>query len=878
MKFNTYLFLLFGFVLSCTNVQAQEVDKSYLDTDLSMEDRVDLLVDQMTLKEKIAQLTDESKAVPRLDIPEYGWWNEALHGVAYSGRATVFPQPIGLASSWNKDLIYDIAVAVSDEARAKHHNFVRNGKRNNFQGLTFWAPNINIFRDPRWGRGIETYGEDPFLTGRLGVAYVKGLQGEDEKYLKLVATPKHYAVHSGPEPERHRFNATCSDKDLYETYLPHFKEAIQEGGAYSIMSAYNRFNGESCSGHKRLLTEILRDEWGFDGYVVSDCNAIRDIFLHHKIVDSKEEAAVVGITSGCDLNCGDYYKTLNSAHKQGLISEEEIDIAVKRVLLARFKLGMFDADEIVPYAQIPMSVVNSEENQKLAIKSACESMVLLKNEKNLLPLSEDIKTIGVMGPNANDLEVLLGNYNGLPFEASTPLEGIKKYAPKGCNVLYSLGADWAEGVNVVETLPKGLLFTKENGILKEGLWGEYFSNTKLEGKPAAKHFDKHLAFDWRDGAPLANFPDDNFSIRWQGILKVKESGEYRLGSEAHHEFRIFIDDSLHVKHAEFYHQNTKKVASVKLEAGKEYNIRIEFVAKTGDANFRLVWVPNNRKLVENALEVAEKSDVVVMCMGLSPRLEGEEIRGLKIDGFYGGDRTDIVLPENQQELIKAVAKTGKPIVLVLLNGSALAINWSDKNIPAILEAWYPGQAAGDAIGKTLFGENNPSGRLPVTFYKSVNDLPDFSDYSMKNRTYRYFEGEALYPFGYGLSYSNFKYSNLKIAKKSKLGDSVTLEVDIRNTSELEGEEVVQVYISNKIKDLKIDLPITSLKSFSKLKINSRETKTVTFELKPEYFSYVDKLGKTVLSEGDFEVFVGGVLPGYKSATTEGLSAKIHIEK
>jgi len=877
MKIKQLFLILLCLTEFVTLVNAQAIDDRYLNSCLNMEERVDILLKQMTLDEKISQMTHNSKAIPRLQIPQYGWWNEALHGVAYSGRATVFPQPIGLAASWNSKLIFDVGTAVSDEARAKHHDFIRSGKRNNFQGLTFWAPNINIFRDPRWGRGIETYGEDPFLTGRLGVAYIKGLQGDDPKYLKLVATPKHYAVHSGPEPERHRFNATCRDKDLYETYLPQFKEAIQEGGAYSIMSAYNRVNGESASGSHRMLTAILREEWGFKGYVVSDCGAIRDIFENHKIVNSAAQAAAVGLKSGCDLNCGSYYSNLKTAYTEGLVTEKDIDISLRRLLLARFKLGMFDPDNEVPYAQLSMDVVNSKQNQELAIQAACESMVLLKNKMQTLPLSSDLKKIAVMGPNANDLEVLLGNYNGLPFAASTPLDGIKKYAPKDCEVWYAQGADWAPGIYVVETLPQGFLFTKENGIFKPGLIGEYFDNLDFKGEPKATRFDQYLAFDWKDGSPIENFPDDNFSIRWKGILKVKESGTYRLGGEGHHGYNIYINDSLLVSNNEFYHQNKKKVAPIELEANKEYNITVEFYAHTGDANFRMLWVRNNRNLEEEAIAIAKKSDVVIMCMGLSPRLEGESIKGLKIDGFYGGDRTDLVLPENQQKLIKTIAATGKPIVLILLNGSAVAINWEKENVPAILEAWYPGQAAGEAIGKILFGKYNPSGRLPVTFYKSVNDLPNFEDYSMKNRTYRYFTGEPLYPFGYGLSYSHFIYSKMKMDKKTKKGDQVSVSVDVTNSSTLDGEEVVQFYISNNTKGVEVELPQIALKGFQKIALKAGETKTVTFEIKPEHFAYTNNEGKSVLVAGNFEVSVGGILSGYNAETTGYLKQLITIK-
>lgn len=863
--------------LCSIHLSAQEVDFSFLNTDLSFEERVDILISQMTLEEKISQMTDHSSAIPRLKIPQYGWWNESLHGVAFSGRATVFPQPIGLAASWNTSLLHQVGDAISDEGRAKHHNFIRDGKRNRFQGLTFWAPNINVFRDPRWGRGIETYGEDPFLIGRLGVSFIKGLQGDNEKYFKVIATPKHYAVHSGPEPERHRFDAIVSDKDLYETYLPHFKEAVQEGGAYSIMSAYNRLNGESCSGHHRLLTEILRDEWDFKGYVVSDCGAIKDIFEHHKIADSKAEAAAIGLKSGCDLNCGYYYPNLKDALTQGMIVEKDIDISLARLFLARFKLGMFDPEEEVPYANISMDAVNSKHNQALALKAAQESIVLLKNTNNTLPLKSDIKRIAVIGPNADDLEVLLGNYNGQPFQSSTPLQGIQKRVSKDCEVYYAQGADWTEGVFVVEDLPDGFLFTNEDGQEVQGLMGEYFSTRDFRGDITHTRIDRRIKFDWKDGAPENNMPNDNFSVRWTGSIKVPESGEYVVGGEGYLGFKIYIEDSLFLAHREFYHVNAKKTNAIYLESGRSYRIKIEYFAHAGDANFRLIWVPKNRDLKRDAIAAAKKSDVIIMCMGLSPRLEGEELKKVNMDGFKGGDRTKISLPETQLDLLKAIKNLGKPVVLVLLNGSALAVNWEHENLDAIIEAWYPGQAAGEAIVDVLFGDYNPSGKLPVTFYKSVADLPDFEDYSMKNRTYRYFEGKPLYPFGYGLSYSTFRYDKLKVPKKAKVGDELVVSVNVINSSNLEGTEVVQLYVSNKRKDVEVALPKLSLKGFKRIILKPNETKKVSFTLKPDDFTYVGKDGRPNSEPGDFVISIGGIQPDFQCETTSSLSKAIKLQ-
>ncbi len=833
----------------------QEIDFDFLNTNLSFDDRVDILIQQMTLDEKIAQMQYNAPAIPRLKVPEYSWWNECLHGVAFAGRATVFPEPIGLAATWNTHLVYSVAQTISDEARAKHNEFLKEDKRNNFQGLNFWAPNVNIFRDPRWGRGIETYGEDPCLTSKMGVAFVKGLQGNDEKYLKLIATPKHFAAHSGPEPERHRFNAIVSDKDLYETYLPQFKAAIQEGGAYSIMSAYNRLNGESCSGHPRLLTEILRDEWNFNGFVVSDCGAIRDIYEYHKIANSKEEAAAIALKSGCDLNCGDYYFYLNDAFAQGLIAESDIDKGLRRLFMARFKLGMFDPPEMVPYSQLDRSVVNSSQNQDLALQAALESIVLLKNENQVLPLSSSVRHIAVIGPNANDMDVLLGNYNGRPFSATTLLEGIQKLAPEGCQVEYSPGADWAEGVYLIEDLPYRMLLTENNGIKVQGLKGEYFASKNLSGQPVFSRIDSVLRFDWRDGAPAPELPEDYFSIRWTGKIKSDSTAHYLIGGEGHHGYKLYINDSLLIQEDEFYHTNSQQIKAVKLEKDKVYDIRIEFYALTGDANFRLTWVPNNRNLLKDALNLAGRSDVVVLCMGLSPRLEGEEL-GIYLDGFAGGDRTKLGLPANQLNLIQELARIGKPMVLVTLNGSPLALNWEQENIPAIVEAWYPGQAGGQAVAKVLWGDYNPSGKLPLTFYRSVDDLPSFEDYRMNNRTYRYFQGKPLYPFGFGLSYSSFKYSDLNMSDTVKIGSPLTISFNITNTSLTDGAEVAQLYLTNYTLSIPVELPKIALKGFQKVFLKAGESKKLVFELQPGDFSYVTETGKTEIQPGQFTIHIG----------------------
>ncbi len=699
-----------------TNAQ-QVYEFPFKNPGLSIEERVNDLVGRMTVDEKISQMMNGAPAIDRLGIPAYNWWNECLHGVARAGVATVFPQAIGLAATWDEDLIFRVATAISDEARAKHHEFVRNNSRRIYQGLTFWSPNINLFRDPRWGRGQETYGEDPFLSGKIAVRFIKGLQGDDPKYFKTIATVKHYAVHSGPEPERHSFDARIDERDLRETYLPQFEMGIKEGKAYSVMCAYNRYNGETCCGSETLLKDILRNEWGFEGYIVSDCGAIDDIYRFHKVVATPAEAAAEGVRAGTDLECGGVYRNLKESLDKGLISEKEIDISVKRLFTARFKLGMFDPPEMVSYSQIPYSVNDSEQNKVLAKETALKSIVLLKNEGNLLPLKKDKGTIAVIGPSSDQSFVLLGNYNGTPSDPYTPLRGIKEKLEGVSEVLFAQGCNWAEG------LP--------------------------------------------------------------GQKKTSE------------------------------------------------------------------------ELKAEALDVAKKADVIIMCMGITPRLEGEEMK-VNVDGFRGGDRTRIDLPDVQQQLIKEIHALGKPVILVLLNGSALAVNWENEYIPAIIETWYGGQAAGQALADVIFGDYNPAGRLPVTFYKSVEDLPDFSDYRMENRTYRYFKGEPLYPFGYGLSYTTFKYSKCTATKTINSGEELKVTVNVKNTGRMAGDEVVQLYLSNL--SASVPVPLRALKGFKRIHLNPGETKTVTFTVTPDAFSVIDEQNKRVIEPGIFEITVGGGQP------------------
>ncbi|MDZ7376672.1 MAG: glycoside hydrolase family 3 C-terminal domain-containing protein, partial [candidate division KSB1 bacterium] len=843
-----------------------------------IDQRVDDLVSRLTLEEKISQMMYHAPAIERLGIPEYNWWNECLHGVARAGIATVFPQAIGLAATWNTELIFEVADAISTEARAKHHEFVRQGQRGMYQGLTFWSPNINIFRDPRWGRGQETYGEDPYLTARMGVAFVRGLQGDDPNYFKVIATPKHFAVHSGPEPDRHYFDAITTEQDLRETYLPAFEACIREGRAQSIMGAYNRYQGEACCASHKLLVQILRGEWGFDGYVVSDCGAIRDIFESHQLVDSPEEAAAIAVKAGCDLNCGNYYQYLSTAVQRGYISESQIDLSVKRLFKARFQLGMFDPLEMVPYAQIPYQKNDCEEHRQLSLRAARESIVLLKNDNQMLPLKKNLKKIAVIGPNADDIEVLLGNYEGTPSRPVTILKGIqRKVAPstqvvyrKGCDLIYPSKPQLRPVPASAFKPPIGY----ENQI---GLRGEYFDNMTLEGEPFLVRFDSCIDLNWKINPPDPEMKPEHFSVRWTGILNVPESAQYELGVQSDDGFRLYLDNQLFLEDWTNHPPQTMSKAII-LEANRDYQLKLEYYHNRGGALVQLGWIkPGDRedffraidREFQEAVDLAAGADVIIMIGGIHPKLEGEE---MPVDepGFRGGDRTSLDLPGVQQQLLEALYATGKPVVLVLLSGSALSVNWANEHIPAIIQAWYPGQEGGTAVADVLFGDYNPAGRLPVTFYKSVDQLPPFEDYNMANRTYRYFKGEPLFPFGYGLSYTHFEYGKLQVRpKKIKPDENILVKVLVTNRGLVAGDEVVQLYLT----DLKSPrpTPIKSLKGFRRIHLKPGEQQIVAFQLRPADLSSYDESRGWVLEPGQFEVMVGG-------SSKSGLKAKFYVHQ
>ena len=845
----------------------------FRDTSLPIEERVQDLLNQMTLSEKVSQMRYDAPEIKRLGVPAYNWWNECLHGVARAGEATVFPQGIGMGATWNAPLIFEMGTAVSDEARAKHHKFISEGKRGIYQGLTFWTPNINIFRDPRWGRGQETYGEDPYLTSRIGVNYIKGLQGDDSKYLKVVATAKHYAVHSGPEKSRHEDNYQTSNKDLFETYLPAFEAAVKEAKVHSVMCAYNRFRDEACCGSNLLLQKILRDDWGFGGYVVSDCWAINDFWEpgKHELVKTPAEASALAVSRGTDLNCGDCYDpNLKEAVLKKMVDEEKIDLALTRLMTARFKLGMFDPEADVKWSEIPYSVVASQKHYNLSEKIARESMVLLKNQNNTLPLSKNIKSIAIIGPNANSKQALLGNYHGTPKKYNTPLKAITDKLPNA-TINYALGSDIAIGWPMLNTIPAILL---KNGD-KKGLKGEYFKNKNWEGTPELISNDSVVDFLWTLKRPIENLKTDDFSVRWTGQLVPNESGKYRIGLRASSAGKLYFDGDLKFEFKDDHEPKTKYF-DIDLIAGKAHDIKIEYYNYHSDPQAQFVWAKMDQDLITPALEAAKKSEVVVLCLGLSPDIEGEEMPVL-LEGFDKGDRSDITLPKTQIELMKKIQALGKPTILVLMNGSALAVNWAADNIPAILEAWYPGEFGGNAIADVLFGDYNPAGRLPVTFYKSVNDLPDFKNYNMENRTYKYFKGDPLFPFGHGLSYTNFTYTNLNIPETLTINNNLEVAVEVKNTGAIDGDEVVQLYVSH---EGKLDAAIRTLVGFQRIHLKAGETKKLNFSISSKQYNLINNNGDSVLESGILTISIGGKQPGFNgvadTTTTKVLSKKVSL--
>jgi len=859
LRLNILIFAL----ISISQIDAQvsfiqNNKKAYLNSALPISQRVDDIISSLSLQQKVKLLMNKGTAIDSngMYIPAYNWWNECLHGVARAGKATVFPQAIGLAATWDTVLMNKVANAISDEARAKHEYFAQKNQRGIYTGLNFWTPNINIFRDPRWGRGMETYGEDPFLTSTMANTFIRGLQGQDTKYFKTIATIKHFVTHSGPEEGRSGFNVDVTDNDFWETYTPAFKSAVKNAGVYSLMCAYNAFRGEPCCSNDYLLNDLLRKQWGFNGFIVTDCGAVTNLYRKgaHERVPTAEEASAIAIKAGVDLECGSAFNALDKAIEKKLLTEADLDNALRRLFTARFLLGFFDAPSLVPFSKIPYSVVESKKHVQLSLEAARKSIVLLKNDKGLLPLKNNYKTIAVIGPNANEEEVLLANYHGLPSSIITPFEGIENQFTQS-NVIFAQGAPHAEGLPVVKRIAPTFLFVNKEAT-QQGLEGQYFNNTNFAGKPVLARVDSCINFNWTIVPPSSDINPANFSVKWNGFLKVPFDGEYTLDMYGSSDFQLILNDNTLFKYSSSDGPE-HRYKKIQLKSNEVYSVQINYFNVGDNPIATLNWEKPKNEYEAEAIEVAKSADLVILCMGLSPRVEGEDM-DIKLDGFNRGDRTKLALPIIQQNLIKKITDLGKPVVLVLLNGSALAINWEDEHISTIIETWYGGQQGGKAIADVLSGNYNPSGRLPVTFYTSEKELPAFADYNMKGRTYRYYTGKPLYEFGYGLSFTNFTYSNLVLNTVANVGDKISVTVDVQNTGDFDGEEVAQLYLTNLSKALQKTL--RSLKGYDRFFLKKGQKRTISFEIQAKDFSYISNDGKRVIDAGSFQVSVGGKQP------------------
>ena len=883
-RFISISLLAFAILIQAAPAQQQP---AYLDTKLSPQERAHDLVGRMTLDEKTAQLEDWATAIPRLGIPDYQTWNESLHGVARAGYATVFPQAIGMAATWDTSMVHNMGNVISTEARAKYNQAQREGNHRIFYGLTFWSPNINIFRDPRWGRGQETYGEDPFLTGHLGIAFIGGVQGNDLEHLRAVATSKHYAVHSGPESLRHGFNVDPSPRDLEETYLPAFRATVTEGHVQSVMCAYNSINEFPACTNKMLLKEHLRDAWGFKGFVVSDCGAIVDVYQGHKKTNDIEHAAALSLEAGTDLSCSIWtpgFNTLAKAVRDGLVSEDLVTKAAERLYTARFQLGLFDPQGTA-LDRIPFSENASDAHRQISRKAAEESIVLLKN-KGVLPLKAPGK-IAVVGPTADSLPSILGNYVGAPLHPVTPLDGMFNQF-KSSPILYAQGSTLAEGVGV--PVPRT--------VFGKGLKTEFFATPDWTGRPVATATEPLIQTDWENAKPQPEIATRNYSVRWSGTMAVPAPGHYVFTVEVadsfpyspEESFRFTLDGkvlgegNIRTGHdmsvmgsfkpapgasptappVETFAKTPK--VEVDFSDTKPHEIQFEYSHSADQAGggVTLKWEAPAQVQLDEAVARAKEASVVVAFVGLSPQLEGEEMP-IKIPGFNGGDRTSLDLPEPQQKLLEALGATGKPLIVVLQSGSAVALNWANEHAGAVLEAWYPGVDGGTAIARTLAGLNNPAGRLPVTFYSSLQGLPEFTDYSFKNRTYRYFNGKPLWGFGYGLSYSTFKYGPVKLSASTlKAGDPITATVTVTNSGSMAGDEVVEAYL----KTPQQGGPIHSLVGFERVNIPAGASKEVTLKIDPRSLSSVDDQGNHSILAGKYTLTLGGAQPDETQAKSE----------
>lgn len=863
------LHLLVASLLISTLVHSQDY-KSYpmWNPSLPMETRVKDVVSRLTLEEKVGQMLNATPAIPRLGIPAYDWWNEVLHGVARTPyKVTSYPQAIAMAATWDSNSLKKMADYSALEGRAIHTKSIELNKTGDrYVGLTYWTPNINIFRDPRWGRGQETYGEDPFLTAMMGKAFVNGLQGNDPRYLKAAACAKHFAVHSGPEPSRHSDNFNPTPYDLWDTYLPAFRELVTKANVAGVMCAYNAVNTQPCCANDQLMNDILRNKWKFTGYVTSDCWAVDDFFRYHKTHKDATSSAIDAVIHGTDLECGNsVYRTLIDAVKSGQISESVIDLSLERLFSIRYRLGMFDPVSMVKYAQTPASVLEAPAHKAHALKMAQQSIVLLKNENNTLPLSKKLKKVVVLGPNADNSIALLGNYNGAPSHVTTILEGIKEKLGKEVEVVYEKAINFTNDTLFVKNSGKNSFFFDG----KPGVKAEYFLNEKLEGSPVLTRTEDDINNFWTEGEPFApGMPRTHYSARYTTGITAEKDEVLNFESEGNDGYRIKINDSTVVDVWERNRWGNKQF-SFPVKKGQTYKIEMTFRQSEGDAIVKLRAGHYEKTDFTALANRISDADVILFAGGISPQLEGEEMP-VTVPGFKGGDRTSIMLPAVQTELLKALKTTGKPVIFVMLTGSAIAIPWENENIPAIVNTWYGGQSGGTALADVLFGDYNPAGRLPVTFYKSDNDLLGFSDYSMKGRTYRYFNGEALYPFGYGLSYSQFRYTLTKAPASIAKGKPVTISFTLTNTSKRSGEEVAQLYISH-LAD--VTKPIRALKGFQRVYLKAGETKTLSFTLSPEQLSLINDAGEQYQPTGKISISIGGGQPGVPNKINSNIVSK-----
>ena len=845
------------FLLTVTSLTVCAQMLPYQNPQLSAEERAEDLLGRLTLEEKTMLMMDVSPAIPRLGIPEFHWWNEALHGIGRNGIATVFPITMGMAATFNDYLVYQAFTAASDEARAKNTEARRKNEIRRYRGLSFWTPNINIFRDPRWGRGQETYGEDPYLTSRMGLAVVNGLQGQEfsqssrssqstQRYKKLFACAKHFAVHSGPEWNRHEFDVQkLPERDLWETYLPAFKTLVKEGNVKEIMCAYQAIDGEPCCGNTRYLQRILRDEWGFQGIVTSDCGAIDDFYKpgRHHFVKTEEDASARAVIAGTDVECGNVYKSLPEAVRTGKVSELQLDTSLRRLLIGRFELGDFDPDELVEWTKIPMSVVASKKHKQIALEAAQQSIVLLKNN-GILPLKTRQSKVVVMGPNANDSTMMWGNYNGQPTQTTTILQGIRQYLP---NAPFIQGCTWTRKDVPVSMFNQ--VFTDDG---RPGLQANYWNNERMEGLPAmAIRLTEPLHLD--NGGNTAFAPGVNlehFTARYEGVFRPQQDGEVAFNI-LHDDYSMLVFNGDTLLNRTNGHGVRDAHLTYKVKAGNSYPLQLVYIQYTGHAMLQFdISMTDHSPAALSPLTASgsplKDADIVIFVGGISPRLEGEEMK-VSEEGFKGGDRTSIELPQVQREWLASLKKAGKRIIYVNCSGSAIALTPEDGIADAIIQAWYGGEKGGQAVADVLFGTFNPSGKLPVTFYKSTNDLPDFLDYRMTNRTYRYFKGEPLYPFGYGLSYTTFdigmpQYINNKV------------RVKVTNTGKVEGTEVIQVYIRNLADQ---DGPLKTLRAYQRVSLKAGENKTIDIDFPRDRFEGWDVNTNTMrVVPGKYSLMVG----------------------